>query len=299
MSTLAVRSEALHRTAITDEVDGAVARHESGTPWSAPLIERRDHEHPSVFRPENMLREARRQKGLAPAHVPPVCVLDPDGDIVRYVRAARRAGRSPAWACYHTEMWQWESEGDDGLARFGVVGCAVGASFAVLVAEQLFVSGCELLISIASAGQILASGPPPYYVLVERALRDEGTSYHYLPASPFVEADADLLALAARAFSGLGCRVRSGASWTTDAPFRETAAAIEARRRQGILTVEMEAAALLAFGRATGKPVLCLAHVTNQLGCVEGDFDKGETGGAASSLGLVAAVAREWRKTKP
>ena len=53
---------------------------------------------------------------------------------------------------------------------------AVGAPFAVLVAEQLFASGCRLLISVTSAGQIVSTAPPPYFVLIDRALRDEGTS---------------------------------------------------------------------------------------------------------------------------
>jgi hypothetical protein len=52
------------------------------------------------------------------------------------------------------------------------------ASFAVLVAEELFASGCRLLVSLTSAGQVVASGPPPYFVIVDRALCDEGTSYH-------------------------------------------------------------------------------------------------------------------------
>lgn len=47
---------------------------------------------------------------------------------------------------------------------------------AVLVAEELFASGCRLLISLTSAGQIIASGPPPYFIIIDRALRDEGTS---------------------------------------------------------------------------------------------------------------------------
>ena len=59
---------------------------------------------PSVFRPENLLREARRQRGLPDAAVPAVCALDPDGDIVRALRANGRSTRAAGWACYHTEM---------------------------------------------------------------------------------------------------------------------------------------------------------------------------------------------------
>ena len=69
---------------------------------SAPLLARTDHRAPSVFRVENMLREARRQKELASGLVPEVCVIDPDGDIVDYVRRQFSATRCPHWACYHT-----------------------------------------------------------------------------------------------------------------------------------------------------------------------------------------------------
>ncbi|MGB8609981.1 hypothetical protein [Bradyrhizobium sp.] len=75
----------------------------------------------------------------------------------------------------------------------GVVGRVVGASFAVLVAEELFASGCRLLISLTSAGQIVPSGSPPYFIIIDRALRDEGTSYHYMPTSEFAEADLQLV----------------------------------------------------------------------------------------------------------
>ncbi len=74
-----------------------------------------------------------------------------------------------------------------------MIGSAVGASFAVLVAEQLFASGRRLLVSMTSAGQILAVRPPPYFVVIDRALRDEGTSYHYMPAGDFSQADPRLV----------------------------------------------------------------------------------------------------------
>ena len=84
------------------------------------IMGRSDHDQPSVFLPENMLREARRQRNLVPGDVPDVCLLDPDGDIVRYLTAANRAVRSPSWACYHTELW----ETDYAKLRIGIVGRA-------------------------------------------------------------------------------------------------------------------------------------------------------------------------------
>jgi uridine phosphorylase len=264
--------------------------HTFGSEGSAPLLARSDHGAPSVFRVENMLREARRQKELAGGDVPEVCVIDPDGDIVDHVRQRFGATRCPQWACYHTRMWEWAVDG----TRCGIIGRVVGGSFSVLVAEQLFASGCRLLVNVASAGQITQAGPPPYYILVERAMRDEGTSYHYLPPSTYAAADPDLVAFARDALVRAGHAPHVGATWTTDAPFRETAATIALRRAAGILAVEMEAAALYAFAAACRRPVICLAHVSNQLGCVEGDFEKGEGNGASTSLALVTTLAQAW-----
>jgi uridine phosphorylase len=258
---------------------------------SPPILRNKSHHAPSVFKPEALLREARRQRSIDASSVPDVCVLDPDGDIVSYLVATDRALKVSSWACYHTNLFAFEREG----VKYGVVGCAVGAAFAVLVAEELFASGCNLLISMTSAGQITPVQEPPYFILLDRALRDEGTSYHYLPAADYSVANASLVRLAQDSLAAAGMTVRVGAAWTTDAPFRETSEAITAAKEAGILAVEMEAAALYAFAAACDRPVLCFAHVTNQMGRVEGDFEKGVADGAEESLVLISRVAHGWR----
>lgn len=255
-----------------------------------PILRRKDHRAASVFTPEALLREARRQKGLADGRVPDICILDPDGDIVRHLVATDRARRLPAWACYHTDLHAFDYDGMD----FGIVGCAVGAAFAVLVAEELFASGCKLLVSMTSAGQILPVRAPPYFVVIDRALRDEGTSYHYLPPADYSVADKHLIQLAHDSLAAAGMAIQIGATWTTDAPFRETAEAIAAAGEAGILAVEMEASALYAFAAARRKSLLCIAHVTNQMGRTEGDFEKGVADGARDSLRVISHVARRW-----
>jgi uridine phosphorylase len=251
-----------------------------------PILDNKHTSSPSVFVPSVLLREARRQKNLPSVPVPSVCILDPDGDLVRSLRSTGKARPFPGWPCYHTELDTFTLAGRE----VGIVGRVVGASFAVLVAEELFASGCELLISLTSAGQIVPSGPPPYFVIIDRALRDEGTSYHYLPASEFAEADAQLVRTAAGAAAKAGPRIIVGATWTTDAPFRETAEAIESARAKGIVGVEMEAAALYAFGRSAGVRLLCLAHVTNTMGQDGADFEKGEADGARDALSVLSNV---------
>lgn len=268
-----------------------------------------DHMEPSVFRPEHLLREARRQRGLPDRAVPEVCVLDPDGDLVRALRRSGHTRPRAGWACYHTEML--ECDLGDGTT-IGVVGCAVGAPFAVLVAERMFASGCRFLVSITSAGQIGGLSALPCIVLIDRALRDEGTSAHYLPpdAGEFVRApDPGLLARVEAAVRDAlrptgdgngagngGTTVYRGATWTTDAPYRETEAVIAAARARGVLAVEMEAAALYAFAAARGVPVACLAHVTNTMGQHGGaDFEKGEADGTVTAMHVITAAARAFR----
>jgi hypothetical protein len=89
----------------------------------APILADKRHAAPSAFTPENLLREARRQKGLAQTPVPDVCVLDPDGDLVRRLRSAGRAQQNTDWACYHTDLYRLS----EGGLEVGLVGCAVGA----------------------------------------------------------------------------------------------------------------------------------------------------------------------------
>jgi uridine phosphorylase len=257
------------------------------------ILHRQDHDEPSVFLPAHLLREARRQRTLPDGAVPPICLLDPDGDVVRHLRERGHAHRSPVWACYHTELW----ETTVGEERIGIVGCAVGAPFAVLVAEQLFVSGCELLVSVSSAGRIAPDLPSSCVVLIEEAIRGEGTSGAYLPPADVASIDPALCTAAANGLARAGIPVIRGKTWTTDAPYRETESAIAAAVRAGVLAVEMEAAALYAFAKAQRRAVVCFAHVTNGMAQTEGEFEKGPDDGLALTLGLVTAAAEGWRRS--
>ncbi len=249
------------------------------------ILKNKAYADPSVFQPENLLREARRQKELPVCDVPSVCVLDPDGDLVDYLIEQQRAEKSKCWACYHSSLYIFELDG----ITMGVIPRAVGAPYAVLVAEQLFVSGCQMLISVTSAGLIRQPIAGNRFALITEAIRDEGTSYHYLaPAQPSripehllghlqVDEEGQHPWLSAR-------------SWTTDAPFRETNAAISAMETAGVTCVEMEAAALYALAGAKGENVMCFAHLTNNMAQHEGDFEKGEHFGSIHTLNLLEEV---------
>jgi uridine phosphorylase len=259
-----------------------------------PGLIRTDYGEPSVFQPESLLREGRRQRNLPVGSAPEVCLLDPDGDVVRWLRRSERGRRSSTWACYHTELW----ETDIASRTIGVVGNAVGAPFAVLVAEELFASGCGLVVSVTSAGQLDPTLSLPSTILVHRALRGEGTSHAYLPPDRYVDGDATLLSAVAGELERSGIAVIQGGTWTTDAPFRETRPAIEAATAAGLQAIEMEVAGLYAFAQARDRPVICFALVTNQMAQAGDDFEKGPDNGAGHALTLTTAAARGWESLR-
>ncbi|MGI9155387.1 MAG: nucleoside phosphorylase [Marmoricola sp.] len=259
------------------------------------VLDEKSYDEAALFTPENLLREARRQKSLPDLPVPEIVLLDPDGDIVRYLAASGTGRRHSGWACYHTDMWVTDLNG----IEVGVVGAAVGAPFAVLVAEQLAVSGAGLVISITSAGLICPTDQPPYFVLIRHALRDEGTSRHYLPPAVWSSLPASLATRLATAYADLDEPVHDGSSWTTDAPYRETRSTVAAACDAGISCVEMEAAALYAYATARGRDVVCLAHITNVMATAGDDFEKGEANGVPAALAVAHATAAAWLTGRP
>lgn len=257
----------------------------------SPLFNKQDYKEESIFKPENLLREARRQKSIPECEIPRICMLDPDGDIVTYLKKSGKTSINECWAGYHTTMYQFELNGQS----IGIIGCAVGASFAVLLAEQMFASGCELLLSITSAGTIIPPSGGERFVLIEEALRDEGTSYHYLPSGEPALLDRNLLKQLQPLISDPENSLMIGKSWTTDAPYRETQSAINYAKEEGITAVEMEASALYAFSKVRKKPVICFAHLTNSMAQHGEDFEKGFENGSIASLNLVGRVLSKIR----
>lgn len=241
------------------------------------------YEEESVFTPENLLREARRQKVLKKCNVPKICVLDPDGDIVQYLQKINKVKLNNCWACYHTQLYSfWYND-----IEIGIIRNVVGASFAVLVSEQLLVSGCNLIISITSAGILNESSVYPQYLLITDSVRDEGTSYHYLPYTIKAVLNEEIKKKLQPLYLDKSISIRAGKSWTTDAPYRETKSSIRQMKDNGVDIVEMEAAALYSFAINKQSKVICFAHLTNTMAQTEGDFEKGLENGSIDSLKLI------------
>jgi|SRR5919108_2582502 uridine phosphorylase len=228
-------------------------------------------EKSSAFTPEALLEAVRVARHLPQELVPPICILEFDGDLTDWLISTGAAKPWKSWACFHTTMHAVEVEG----TPCGIVPRTIGGPYAVLIAEQLKSSGAQVVLGLTSAGRVAASVPVPSLVVATAAIRDEGTSYHYLSAGRPAVAGARLADSLQRGLGRLGVPVLSGAVWTTDAPYRETKQQLAEYAGQGVLAVEMQAASLFAFAIARGMPVGMVAHITNAVDHKQAPFDKG------------------------
>ncbi len=120
-----------------------------------------------------------------------------------------------------------------------------GAAPAVQIMDWLIGYGVETVISAGSCGA-LSDMPENEFLIVNRALRDEGTSFHYLPASRYIDLNPEMVTVLQRYFDAHDIPYETCMTWTTDGFFRETKKKVLARKAEGCAVVEMECAALAA-----------------------------------------------------
>jgi uridine phosphorylase len=245
-------------------------------------------EQPSAFTATQLIGDVRRARAVPVGIVPPVCFLEFDGDLTDWLVQERIAKPFAAWACFHTSMFAMELEG----VTCGIIARTIGGPYAVLIAEQLHAAGAKLIVGLTSAGRLAPDLPLPCLVVATSAVRDEGTSYHYLPPGREVACSTPAAALLARELVSTGWSVRSGKVWTTDAPYRETKGQLEHWASEGALAVEMQAASLFAFGIARQAAVACVAMVSN---AVDHQGEQFNTGSQDDGLRILKGIARAAR----
>jgi uridine phosphorylase len=125
----------------------------------------------------------------------------------------------------------------------------VGAPIAAGLLEEAIAFGCRKFIACGGCGVLQRDIAVGHLVVVSSAVREEGTSYHYLPPSREVTANANAVHALVNTLDGHGVPYLVGKTWTTDAPYRETVQKVTARREEGCLTVEMESAAMIAVAQ--------------------------------------------------
>lgn len=140
-----------------------------------------------------------------------------------------------------------------------------GSPITAELAEEFAAMGVRRMILMTWAGTLQPDLSPGDIIVIDRAIRDEGTSYHYLPPAKYIDADAQLadeLIMAVRARSGKCSR---GTTWTTDAPFRETVDEIRQYKSEGVKAVEMESAGLFTIGEVRKIPTVSVVVAMDSL----------------------------------
>ncbi len=256
-------------------------------PSQLPIL---DHptDEPSAFTAQTLIDDVRRLRQIPADAPPPVCILEFDGDLTDWLVERGIARPFFSWACFHTTMFVLDL---DGLVC-GMIPRTIGGPYAVLIAEQLHASGTKQIIGLTSAGRVAPDLPLPGLVVATSAIRDEGTSYHYLPPAKEVACPSQITRSIERQLSTTGFAVRSGPVWTTDAPYRETNGQLREWASEGVLAVEMQAASLFAFGEARKANVALVARVSNAVDHEGSQFD---TGSHDQGLEVLKALGRATR----
>lgn len=268
----------------------------SGRGSKLPLLDTHALKQSSVLTADALMREVRRSRRLRAVPAPPVCVLDFDGDLFDGLVHDGSAHPVAEWACFHTPMVAVRRHG----VRCGVVPRTIGGPFAVLVAEQLVAAGAKVVVGLTSSGRLASSVPLPSLVIATEAIRDEGTSLHYLPASERVSAPNASLTTALADSLAAVAPVTRGLVWTTDAPYRETRRQVRYWASAGALAVEMQAASLFAFAQTRGAAIGVVAMVSNSGDHMGDQFDTGEHSYRVAVLnGVIAGAARFIRARRP
>lgn len=127
-----------------------------------------------------------------------------------------------------------------------------GSPMTVELAEEFVVLGARRMILITWGGLLQPELQAGDIILADQAIRDEGASYHYLPPAKYINASAGLVERLEREIQSRGGSCQRGTTWTTDAPYRETAEEVLGYQAEGVKTVEMESAGLFTIGQVRG-----------------------------------------------
>lgn len=175
------------------------------------------------------------------------------GDAVKVGHVVAAHGRHPIWEIeYHGR-------------RLAVLHPGVGAPLAAGFMEESIALGARVIVAVGGAGALVPDLVLGHAVVVESAVRDEGTSYHYLAPSRIVHADPSGVAAIEATLTGAGVPFVTGRTWTTDGFYRETRDRVRRRVAEGCLTVDMEASAFMAVARYRGVRFAQLLYAGDSL----------------------------------
>lgn len=222
-------------------------------------------EDEAIIRADDFLRYFKDLRQVGEIEVGQVAICWHNFKLFEAMNSKTRSQPLPSWVLYREGEYPHVLECDG--RRIWNVYLGVGASPAAMRLEVLIAAGVKYFIISGSAGGLCDNLSIGDFVIARDAIRDEGVSYHYLgPEAPTVPGSATVLAALQKACDHYSVTPLSGTTWTTDALFRETVPKVRKYKDEGVLTVEMEAAALYAVSQVRRVEAGCLFHVTDCIG---------------------------------
>ncbi len=144
------------------------------------------------------------------------------------------------------------------LSKVGAPACVVGF-------EEIVAMGAEKFVLFGSCGVLDDDNVKNKLIIPISAVRDEGTSYHYIAPSPEIKADPRSVRILESILSDCGYPYIKGKTWTSDAIYRETLPLIRERKQDGCIAVEMECAAMMAAAKYRHIPFIQFLYGADDL----------------------------------
>ena len=216
------------------------------------------------FNPSDFIDYLRDRGELGDRPPPEAVILSYQRPLFEEACRSRRV--TPAEGYFAHQLRYLDEEG----GRIAIAGnFGVGSPAAAVMLEELIAFGARRFVSVGTAGSLRDDLKPGSLVLCDAALRDEGTSYHYLPGGGAAYPSEGLTKSLGEALAARGLECRRGSSWTTDAIYRETPSEVRLHAAKGALVVEMEASALFTVARFRSCLIAACFSVSDTLAELE------------------------------
>jgi len=204
------------------------------------------HKLPAMLTAEKMIEFRRRQGGLGNLHASETVIFCLYKGVMKYFSLKYSSKRV---AGFLGDLYLLnKTNGKTGvMGNFGI-----GSPVIANLAEEMIAWGSKRLVILSLAGGLQPNLMPGDIVICSRAIRDEGTSYHYLPAEKYVDASLKFVSNLSSVFEKYNLPHSIGGTWSTDAPYRESHEEAQHYQSEGIMAVDMESAGLFAVGQARG-----------------------------------------------
>lgn len=217
------------------------------------------HAHDAFFHPQDYIAYLRRQQFLPDLQMPQSIIFCYQSQLLQRITAQEETERVEA---VPNEFYLLKST----KGKVGIYGgFGIGAPAATTFLEVFIALGVRTFVSIGIAGTLQPTVRVGDIIVCNRAIRDEGVSYHYLEAAKYASPSQRLTALLVQALEQAGHIPIQGTTWTIDTPYRETIAEVRQYQQEGVMTVEMEAAALFAVAQYRGVDLAAAFVISDSL----------------------------------